>query len=166
MLFRSVPTDEKYEALTKVAQQYLIDKGYGDTESSYAQFYGGMAVINLAVLQDDVVLYPDLIKVWVDIAKGEVAGIDTNNYLMSHKTRRLKKPKLSELQAKKNINSDIEIENVRLALIPMENGAEILCYEFTGTINDNDYIIYVNAETGIEEDILMIKHTNEGTLVM
>lgn len=162
----AIPTDEKYEALTKVAQKYVRDKGYGDTQPSYAQFYGGMAVINLAILQDDIVLYPDLIKVWVDIAKGEVAGIDTNNYLMSHKKRSLKKPELSELQAKKNINSDIEVENVRLALIPLDNGTEILCYEFTGTINDNDFIIYVNAQTGVEEDILMIKHTNEGTLVM
>jgi len=162
----AIPTDEKYESLTKVAQNYLRDKGYGDTEPSYAQFYGGMAVINLAVLQDDVVLYPDLIKVWVDIAKGEAVGIDTNNYLMSHKKRSLKKPELSELQAKKNIHSDIEVENVRLALIPMESGAEILCYEFTGKINDNDFIIYINADTGVEEDILMIKHTNEGTLVM
>ncbi len=162
----AVPTDAKYKALTKTAQDYLKDKGYGNTESSYAQFYGGMAVINLAPLDGEVILYPDLIKVWVDIAKGEVAGIDTNNYLMSHKQRELKKPEITELQAKKNVNSDVKIENVRLALIPLETGAEKLCYEFTGKLNENDYIIYINAQTGIEEDILMIQHTNEGTLVM
>lgn len=162
----AVPTDEKYEALTKVAQEYLNEKGYGDTEPSYAQFYGGMAIINLAPLEDDIILYPDLIKVWVDIAKGEVSGIDANNYIMSHKERELESPELSELQAEKNINGDIEIESVRLALIPLETGEEKLCYEFTGKVGDNDYIVYVNAKSGVEEDILMIKHTNEGTLVM
>lgn len=162
----AVPTDEKYEALTKTAQEYLEEKGYGETEPSYAQFYAGMAVINLAIVQDDVVLYPDLIKVWVDIAKGEVAGIDTKNYLMSHKERELEEPELSDFQAKRKINGDIEIESVRLALIPLETGEEKLCYEFTGKVGDNDYIVYVNAMTGIEEDILMIQHTNEGTLVM
>lgn len=162
----AVPTDEKYEALTKVAQQYAKDKGYGETEPSYAQFYGGMAVINLAPVEDNVVLYPDLIKVWVDIAKSEAAGIDTNNYLMSHTERRLPKPTLTELQAKEKIHKNLAIDSVRLALIPLESGKEKLCYEFTGTINEKDFIIYINAESGLEEDILMIQHTNEGTLVM
>ena len=162
----AVPTDERYAELTEIAQQYAKEKGYGETEPSYAQFYGGMAVINLAPVEDGVVLYPDLIKIWVDISKNEVAGIDANNYLMSHKERELAAATLTEAEAQESINSNMAIESVRLALIPLETGEEKLCYEFTGTINDNDYIIYVNAETGLEEDILMIQHTNEGTLVM
>lgn len=162
----AVPTDEKYEKLTETAVKYLKDKGYGETEPSYAQFYGGMAVINLAAVKDDIVLYPDLIKVWVDISQNEVAGIDTNNYLMSHKEREIVSVVLTEDEAQGKVKSTMEIENVRLALIPLETGEEKLCYEFTGTINGNDYIIYINAETGVEEDILMIQHTNEGTLVM
>ena len=54
----------------------------------------------------------------------------------------------------------------RLALIPLASGTEKLCWELKGTINGNDYLIYVNVETGVEEDILMIQHTNDGTLVM
>ena len=85
----AVPSDARYEELTKIAQKFAKDKGYGDTEPSYAQFYGGMAVINLAPVEGDVVLYPDLIKVWVDISQNDVAGLDANNYLMSHKERDL-----------------------------------------------------------------------------
>ncbi|MGI5848456.1 MAG: PepSY1/2 domain-containing protein [Christensenellales bacterium] len=162
----AVPTDERYEQLTAIAQQYLINKGYGETAASYAQFYGGMAIINLAPVENGVVLYPDLIKVWVDISANDVAGIDAYNYLMSHKQRRLNPPVLTELQAREKINGSLTITNVRLALIPLETNEEKLCYEFTGSINDHDYIIYVNAETGMEEDILIIQHTNEGTLVM
>lgn len=162
----AAPTDEKYEVLTKVARQFLQEKGYGETEPSYAQFYGGMAVINLAPVEDKIVLYPDLIKVWVDIAKGEVAGMDAYNYLMSHKERELEKPVLSEPQAKGRIHADLEVESVRLALIPLETNIEVLCWEFTGTMDGKDYIIYINAVSGREEDILMIQHTNEGTLVM
>ena len=62
------------------------------------------------------------------------------------------------------MNSSLAVSEVRLALIPMESGQEKLCWEFTGTINEKDFIIYVNAQTGTEEDILMIQHTNEGDI--
>jgi len=162
----AVPTDTRYAQLTEIAQEFAKEKGYGDTEPSYAQFYGGMAIINLAPVEDDVILYPDLIKVWVDISNNDVAGIDANNYLMSHKQRDLPYAAFTKTQAKQQVNGELQIESVRLALIPLESGEEKLCWEFTGSVGENDYIVYINAENGREEDILMIQHTNEGTLVM
>jgi len=162
----AVPTDEKYAELTNTAQQYLIDKGYGESASSYAQFYNGMAVINLAPVQEDVILYPDLIKVWVDIPTLTVIGIEAHNYLMSHKARTLEKPKLTEEEAKQKLTSSISVSDARLALIPMDTNQEKLCWEFTGSLDGQDYLIYINAQTGVEEDIMMIQHTNNGTLVM
>ena len=162
----AVPTDDRYAQLTKIAQNFARDKGYGDTKPSYAQFYGGMAVINLAPVEDDIVLYPDLIKVWVDISQNDVAGIDANNYLMSHKQRDMPSAELTQMQAQQKVNDNLQIDSVRLALIPLESGDEVLCWEFTGSIDENEYIVYINAQTGVEEDILMIQHTNEGTLVM
>ena len=162
----AVPTDEKYHALTKVAQQYLKDKGFGESEPSYAQFYNGTAVINLAPVENDIVLYPDLIKIWVDIAGGQVVGFEAQNYLTSHKKRDFEQPELTALQAQKTVTSELLVSNVRLALIPLETNEEKLCWEFTGSIGERDYIVYVNAKTGVEEDVLMIQHTNDGTLVM
>lgn len=162
----AVPTEEKYEQLAKAAKKYVKNKGYGESATSYAQFYNGMAVINLAPVESEVVLYPDLIKVWVDIPTAEVMGIDTYNYLMSHKTRTLPSPKLRKDEAKEKLPAGMDVQNVRLALIPLETNEEKICWEFTGSMNGRDYIIYINAETGAEEDILMIQHTNDGTLVM
>jgi spore germination protein len=162
----AVPTDERYEQLRGIAQQYLLQKGYGETAPSYAQFYSGMAIINLAPVEGDTVLYPDLIKVWVDISANDVAGMDANNYLMSHKARSIPAPAISKEDAQLKLNSNIMVTNTRLALIPMDTNEEKLCWEFTGTVNGNDYIVYINAETGMEEDILMIQNTNEGKLVM
>lgn len=162
----AVPTDEKYEQLSEAAQKFLRDKKYGESTPSYAQFYNGLAIINLAPVEDDIVLYPDLIKVWLDIPTCKVVGIDANNYLMSHKNRSFVKPVLSKEQAQKKVNKTIKVEKTRLALIPLESGAEKLCWEFTGSCNGHDYIIYINVLTGDEEDILIIQHTNNGTLVM
>lgn len=161
----AVPTDEKYDQLTDAAQQYLIDKGYGQSAPSYAQFYDGMAVINLAPMENDVVLYPDLIKVWVDIPTATVLGIETHNYLMSHKLRVLAEPTLTEDEARQKLTNGIEVKSARLALIPMDTNDERLCWELTCS-DGQDFLIYVNAKTGVEEDIMMIQHTNNGTLVM
>ncbi len=162
----AIPTDEKYNELASAAQQYLIDKGYGPSASSYAQFYNGMAVINLAPMQDNTVLYPDLIKVWVDIPTATVMGIDAKNYLMSHKARTLAPPAVTQEQAQQMLTSGIEMQSVRLALIPMDTNEEKVCWEFTGKMDGQDYIVYINAQTGVQEDIFMIQHTNNGTLVM
>lgn len=162
----AVPSDERYAQLTTLAQQYCAVKGYGQTMPSYAQFYNGMALINLAPMEGGAILYPDLIKVWIDISANRVVGLDMYNYLMSHKQRTLPAATVTEAQAQEEVANRMTVERTRLALIPLASGQEKLCWELKGTVNGNDYLIYVNVETGIEEDILMIQHTNDGTLVM
>lgn len=162
----AVPTDERYAQLTDIATSYLKGKGYMDTKPSYAQFYNGKALINLAPIEKDIVLYPDLIKVWVDIEKNKVLGLDTRNYLMSHKPRDLGDGIIKKDDALKKLNPRLKVNNTRLALIPTERQREIVCWEFTCSVDGSDYIIYINAQNGNEENILQIQHTNEGTLVM
>lgn len=162
----AVPTDQRYAQLTDTAIEYLKGKGYSDTKSSYAQFYNGKALINLAPVEKDIVLYPDLIKVWVDIEKNKVLGLDTHNYLMSHTARNLADLIIKKDDALKKLNSRLIINNTRLALIPTERQKEVVCWEFTCSMDGTDYIVYINAQNGNEENILQIQHTNEGTLVM
>ncbi len=162
----AVPSDERYAQLTALAQQYCADKGYGDTQPSYAQFYNGMALMNLAPVQDGAILYPDLIKVWIDISGNHVVGLDAYNYLMSHVQRSLPSPTITEQQARDMVSGRMAADSARLALIPLDSGQEKLCWELSGMVNGSDYLIYVNVETGVEEDILVIQHTNDGTLVM
>jgi len=161
----AVPTDEKYEQLAKMATDFLAKKGIEKTQATYAQFNGGNAIINIVPLTDDVLLYPDLIKIWVDIEQDTVVGMDGLNYAMSHKQRDLDKPKLSKEQAATKVTSKLKVENIALALIPTETKEEFLCWEFKGKIENQDYIVYINSESGKTEDIFLIKHTNEGTLV-
>ncbi len=162
----AMPSDERYAQLTSFAQQYCAVKGYGQTLPSYAQFYNGLALINLAAMQDGAILYPDLIKVWIDISANRVVGIDAYNYLMSHKDRDLPSAAFTQEQAVQSQSGRMTVERTRLALIPLASGLEKLCWELKGTVNGNDYLVYVNVETGVQEDILMIQHTNDGTLVM
>ncbi len=62
-------------------------------------------------------------------------------------------------EAKSKLNPKLDISSDRLAVIPTKWNTEVFCYEFKGNINGNDFLIYINAETGEEQDILMIINT-------
>ena len=60
----------------------------------------------------------------------------------------------------------MQINSEGLAIIPTEYKTEILCYEFKGKVDDKEFLVYINAESGREEDVLVITNTPNGTLAM
>ncbi len=161
-----VPDDESVEALKDCAADYLLSAGYEGMEPTYAQYYGGVAVINFAATQDGAILYSDLIKVWVDRGEKEVIGVDARNYLFSHVKRDIGEPILTQEEAQAYISDNLDIESVSLALIPITPETERLCYEFYGRFSDELYIVYINAENGNEEQIFKVIDSDEGTSVI
>jgi len=147
-----------------IGKDFLEKKGFKNMKETYYLKNNGMITINYAYMQDNVIIYPDLIKLKIALDNGEVLGIETTGYLNSHTNRELKQVKISEEEAIKNLNENLEIKSQRLALIPTEWQTEILCWEFTGKIQEIDFLVYVNVETGKEEDILLIVNTPNGTL--
>ena len=67
-------------------------------------------------------------------------------------------------KAKEVLNKDLEIMSEGLALIPTKWHTEVYCWEFKGKVEDNEFLVYINAQTGKEEDILLIVNTPDGTL--
>ena len=124
----------------------------------------GIVTINYAYEQDGVTVYPDLIKLKVALDNGEIMGIETTGYLNSHEKRNISDVKITKEQAKKDLNSKIEILSENLAIIPTEWKTEVLCWEFKGKVDDTDFLVYINAKTGEEQDILVITNTPNGTL--
>ena len=55
----------------------------------------------------------------------------------------------------------------QMAVIPTEGKYEVYCHEFKcETESGRHYIIYVNAETGEEEKILILIESESGTLTL
>ena len=152
------------EEADKKAKEYLEKHGFDNMKETYYLKQSGIVTINYAYVQDDVIMYPDLIKVKVALDDGEILGIETTGYLNSHTKRDLEEPKVSKEKAKESLNKDLNIESEELAVIPTEWKTEVLCWEFEGNIDGLDFIVYVNAETGKEEDILIITNTPNGIL--
>lgn len=154
------------EEANEKGKSFLKSHGFEAMKETYYLKQGGIVTINYAYTQNDVVIYSDLIKVKVALDNGEVLGIETTGYLNNHITRDISNVKISKEEAKKTLNRDLEIASEGLAIIPTEFMTEILCYEFKGKVDDREFLVYINAQNGREEDVLIITNTPNGTLTM
>lgn len=157
------------EKANEIAKDFLNKHGYVDMKETYYLKQNGIVTINYAYTQknnnnEDVIMYPDLIKVKVALDDGSVLGIETSGYLNSHTTRTIPSNIISKEKAKETLNKEIQIESKNLAFIPTKWNTEVYCWEFKGKVDDNEFLVYINAETGKEQDILIIVNTPDGTL--
>ena len=155
-----------YEEANKKGIDYLNEKGFKNMKETYYLNEGGILTINYAYSQENVVVYPDLIKVKVALDNGQILGIETTGYLNNHYERTIPKSKVSIEQAKNKLNENLDIQSEGVAIIPTEWNTEVFCYEFKGKIEDTEFLVYINMETGEEEDILIITNTPNGILTM
>ena len=152
------------EEANEKGKEFLNSRGISNMKATYYLKEGGIVTINYAYEQDGVTIYPDLIKLKVALDNGEILGAETTGYLNNHTERSFPTAKISMEQAKSKLNKNLEITSEGLAIIPTEWKTEILCYEFKGKIDDTDFHVYTNVETGREENILVIIDTPNGVL--
>lgn len=150
----------------EIGSKFLRDRGYENMKQSYYLNNDGIATINYAYTENDITYYPDLIKVKVALDNGEVVGFEANGYFMNHRERDFGSPQITEEQARQLVTKGENVKSSGLAVIPTNYGTEILCYEFTGKLEDRDFLVYINANTGKEEQVLIIINSEEGILTM
>jgi len=155
------------ERARAIGQEYLARVGYADMVPTFAQIQDGTAFVAYAYRQGEVIVYPDQAKVKVALDNGEVLGLDARQYLTHHHERTLPTPRLTADEARERLNPALQVARVQLALIPdMAGTGERLTYEFQGRMDDSIYLVYINAETGAEEQILQLIETEGGTFTL
>ena len=157
-------TNHSVDACRASALAFLQSRQYGEVEPAYYQVNFGMVTFNFVPVQDGVRLYPDLIKVQVSLETGQVVGVEANNYLRNHVQRDFSAARMEPEEAVA-LAPSLEISSTRLALIP-HYSQEILCYELRGTADGQEYLVYLNAETGAAEEILQVVVEEEGEAVV
>ena len=146
--------------INEIIPQVNIKETYYVTEN-------GMMTINFAASQDGATLYPDLIKVGVALDNCEVLFYEATGYLQNHTHRNLPENIISQNEAAKAVSPLLHINSSGLAVILTESKNEVYCYEFKCTnANGKEYLVYVNAGTGRQENMLVIIDTGRGKLVM
>lgn len=161
------PTIDLARAKT-LGQQYLASVGYPNMAATYGQVQDGFATIAYAYREaGGVMVYPDQIKVKVALDNGEIVSVDARQYLMSHHTRTLGRPKLTAQEAQEELNAGLTVQRAQLALIPNAAGTgETLTYEFLTQQGDDTFLVYINANTGAEEQILQQIQSDGGTFTL
>lgn len=153
-----------------IGLNYLNKNGYKDMIPSFSQRSDNTLVVNYVMTQSigssNAVIYPDQIKVKIALDNGDVIGFESQKYLTAHTMRKLSSPKLSVTQARAKASSKIQVTNSRLVLIPLLSSREVLCYEFIGRKDASTFAVYINANTGKEENILQIIDTPDGQLAI
>lgn len=148
------------------ARTFLKQKGYDSMQNSYYEKMNGVATVNFAYKQNEVICYSDLIKVKVALDDGEIVGMEANGYVMNHEKRDIRTPHLTKQEARNKISSRLSIDSVNIALIPKDSKREVLCYEFKGTSGGRNFLVYINAENGREEEIQILIESPDGILTI
>ncbi len=149
------------EQAMELAKTFANNIGFENMDSVWAEVHDNVAYINLASLTaDGVILYPDLVKVKVDLTAQEVIGFEALNYALNH-TEREYSFDLSEDEAESVLGIDYEVLKLSQTIIRLDSGKEIAAYEFMLERMDGIYFYYINANTG-EISLVMKLVTTEG----
>ncbi|MCI8459569.1 MAG: hypothetical protein HFE46_07905 [Clostridia bacterium] len=146
------------------AKDFAARLGY-DVEPVWYLATGGVAYVNLAPIENDVVLYTDLVKVKVALDNGEALGLEAKNYCLNH-TQRDMRLVMNRAAVPKLIDGRLQLNNVRGALIPLEGDEARLCYEAACEYKGLDYFVYIDAVTGETVQILRTVDSDQGSMVM
>lgn len=153
------------EQAKKYAQDFMNKLGIYDITPTYYLKGENMVTISFAAIQDDVIIYSDLIKVKVALDTGEIMNFEANGYIYNHKERNISPNKTID-EAKEKLYQDLNIETQRLCIIPTDSKDEVLAYEFKGSIDDKEFLVYINANTLQEEKIYILLDTPGGTMAI
>ncbi|WP_170270044.1 germination protein YpeB [Heliorestis acidaminivorans] len=149
----------------RVAQEYMDGLGIRNLEVESAEEYTNLAVVTLVPRDENISLYPDKIKVRVAMDNSEVVGYDATAYLTFHHDRNLPEPQLSLDEARQRVSNNVEITGSKLALIAKDNYSEELCWEFRAVRGNQEFLIYINAQNGKEEQIYRVINTEAGKFI-
>lgn len=158
--------DLSIQNASEIALNFVKRAGIENPKVVWSDEIGGNAYINIAPIENNYILYPDLVKVKIDLANGDVLGYEATGYYTNHTKRNFVSASITKQEAQKFVPSKYVIKEVRLALIPLEYNREVFTYEISATMGGDEYYFYYNVENGQEENILKVLKTNNGNLLM
>lgn len=154
------------DSAKKIALNFAKDNGIENAEIVWSDSLYNDIYLNIAPVQNGIILYPDLVKVKINLTTGTVVGYDATTYFTNHTSRELNQTGITLNEAQNKISSEFNIIQTRKALVPLDYNRELVCYEIQATKDENTYYFYVNISNGDMENILKVVKTDNGSLLM
>ena len=139
----------------RIAEEFLEKLGYDDMEVVRCRQNGSTTDFTFAYEDDDVVFYPDEVRVKVCRTRGVVSGMDASKYLQNHRDRGEMNAKISLAQAYEKVYKELTVEASRMVVIQTMRG-EKTAYEMLCSYQEDKYLIYLDAISGEELSIVNI----------
>ena len=136
--------------------------GWRDLVLTAAEDFGAYVQLEAVSETKGIRIYPDKVRLTVAMDNGQLIGLDATDYYAFHHLRDLPSPRLTLEGARRRVRPDVRVGENRLAVMPKIGGQEVFCYEFRGTRQGEDYLIYINALNGSEEQIKRVINTPRG----
>ncbi len=134
------------EQAVQLATNFANNIGFENMESVWLEVNQNVAYVNLAPVENDVIMYPDLVKVKVDLTAQEIIGFEAVNYALNHVERDFEFD-ISADEAEEMLGFDYNILKTSKAIIRLDSGKEVATYEFITERIDGTYFYYINANT-------------------
>lgn len=132
------------EQAVELSKTFANNIGFENMESVWLEVHENVAYINLAPVENKIIMYPDLVKIKVDLTAQEIIGFEAVNYALNHIDRKIEFNAPVE-SAESLLGFDYNILKVSKAVIRLDNGKEIAVYEFITERIDGMYFYYVDA---------------------
>ena len=158
-----VCTEKNFELQTcdKLAKEFLATLGIDDVEAVWLTDSGMVADITYVKNVNGVRAYPDMVRVRVCESKGKVVGMEASGYLLNQDDRTAG-ASLSEAEAREKLSSAVEANEGVLCVIPVD-GEEVLAYEFLCHYGEDQFVIYLDAHTGDEVQVFLVRESAHGS---
>ena len=154
------------EFATAKAQEFIGGQIKGDIKPVWINLSNNVYTINFAPEVSGAIIYPDLIKVRVCAETGMIIGFEVTGYYKNHVERSIETPVLTKSEARSKVSDEIAVETARLAVVPVGEKIERLCYEFSGTKDGETYYVYIDAINGRQVEMFKVINSEEGSLLM
>ena len=134
-----------------IAQTFLEQHGYSDMERIESVPGGSTVSMTFVPVAEDVLCLPDRVTIKICPSTGKVTAFDASGYLKHHRARSF--PDTAHTWTPPD---SLTAETQRKVVILSPGGQERYCTEYLcRTQNGNAVRIAVNAETGLQEQILL-----------
>ncbi len=144
------------DALT-LGSEGLAELGYEHMEPISWETVENTLTAVYVLRQEGVLVYSDRITVTMALDDGQFMTVNAIEYLLAHDPMRNLSTTVSKEDAMQVLRDDLVVESVELASVPGGDGKEVVCWQFT--VHDDaemQVLIFVNANTKVEEEILIL----------
>ncbi len=115
------------EQAKELSKTFANNIGFESMDVVWQEVNQNVAYINLAPVVEDVILYPDLVKVKVDLTSQEIIGFEAVNYALNHVDRNFENI-LEADECENVLGFDYEIIQISKCIIRLDSGKEISAY--------------------------------------